>query len=118
MVHSGELGAARNKELRGDAMVNRHAGNEALTTAVLATGLPGNLASRRQQAHFGVMRTRLDDSAGLHPGCVAFSRAPPKRRSEFAALPQWFLYKEMVLSSQVRAPIVYPHTHHAFFAPP
>jgi ATP-dependent RNA helicase DHX36 len=37
----------------------------------------------------------------LHPGCVAFARAPPRRRSEWAALPQWFLYKEMVLSSQV-----------------
>lgn len=47
------------------------------------------------------MRTRLEDAAGLHPGCVAFQRAPPRRRSEQAALPQWFLYKEMVLSSQV-----------------
>jgi ATP-dependent RNA helicase DHX36 len=101
LVNSQDLGAARNKELKGDAVVNRHAGNEALTTAVLATGLPGNLANRRQQAHFGIMRTRLGDSAGLHPGSVAFSRAPPKRRSEIAALPQWFLYKEMVLSSQV-----------------
>ena len=53
-------GGGRNRELKHDADVNRHAGNEALTIAVLLTGLPGNLASRRQQAHFGVMRTRLE----------------------------------------------------------
>jgi hypothetical protein len=94
-------GGGRNRELKPDAEVNRHSSNEPLTVAVLLTGLPGNLASRRQQAHFGVMRTRVEDNAGLHPGCVAFARAPPRRRSEWAALPQWFLYKEMVLSSQV-----------------
>ena len=91
----------RNRELRGDAAVNRHAGNEPLTLAVLTTGLPGNLAARRSMAHFGVMRTRLEENAGLHPASVSFARAPPKRRSELAALPQWFLYREMVLSSQV-----------------
>ena len=103
LVHSGDLGygGRSSRELAADASVNRHASNEPLVTAVLLTGLPGNLASRRQQAHFGVMRTRLEDAAGLHPGCVAFQRAPPRRRSEQAALPQWFLYKEMVLSSQV-----------------
>ena len=103
LVHSGDLGygGRSSRELAADATVNRHASNEPLVTAVLLTGLPGNLASRRQQAHFGVMRTRLEDAAGLHPGCVAFQRAPPRRRSEQAALPQWFLYKEMVLSSQV-----------------
>lgn len=38
---------------------------------------------------------------GVHPAGVAFHRSPPKRRSEQAALPQWFMYKEMVLSSQM-----------------
>ena len=102
LVRRDDLGYdRRNKELRGDAAVNRHAGNEPLTLAVLTTGLPGNLASRRSMAHFGVMRTRLEENAGLHPASVSFARAPPKRRSELAALPQWFLYREMVLSSQV-----------------
>ena len=65
LVHAGDLGYGRNsKELRGDSIVNRHAGNEALTIAVLSSGLPGNLASRRQMAHFGIMRTRLSDNAG------------------------------------------------------
>jgi ATP-dependent RNA helicase DHX36 len=103
LVAASDLGygGGRNRELKADAEVNQHSGNEPLIVAVLLTGLPGNLASRRAQAHFGVMRTRVEDNAGLHPGCVAFARAPPKRRSEWAALPQWFLYKEMVLSSQV-----------------
>ena len=102
LVRRDDLGYdRRNRELRGDAAVNRHAGNEPLTLAVLTTGLPGNLASRRSMAHFGVMRTRLEENAGLHPASVSFARAPPKRRSELAALPQWFLYREMVLSSQV-----------------
>ena len=96
-----QYGGGRNKELRADAEANRHAANEALCVAVLLTGLPGNVASRRQQAHFGVMRTRLEEGAGLHPACVAFQRSPPRRRSEQAALPKWFLYKEMVQSSQV-----------------
>ena len=102
LVRRDDLGYdRRNRELRGDAEVNRHAGNESLTLAVLTTGLPGNLASRRSMAHFGVMRTRLEENAGLHPASVSFTRAPPKRRSEQTALPQWFLYREMVLSSQV-----------------
>ena len=102
LVRRDDLGYdRRNKELRGDAAVNRHAGNEPLTLAVLTTGLPGNLASRRSMAHFGVMRTRLEENAGFAPASVSFARAPPKRRSELAALPQWFLYREMVLSSQV-----------------
>ena len=103
LVAASDLGygGGRNRELKADAEVNQHSSNEPLIVAVLLTGLPGNLASRRAQAHFGVMRTRVEDNAGLHPGCVAFARAPPKRRSEWAALPQWFLYKEMVLSSQV-----------------
>ena len=102
LVRRDDLGYdRRNRELRGDAEVNRHAGNESLTLAVLTTGLPGNLASRRSMAHFGVMRTRLEENAGLHPASVSFTRAPPKSRSEQTALPQWFLYREMVLSSQV-----------------
>ena len=102
LVRRDDLGYdRRNRELRGEAEVNRHAGNESLTLAVLTTGLPGNLASRRSMAHFGVMRTRLEENAGLHPASVSFTRAPPKRRSEQTALPQWFLYREMVLSSQV-----------------
>ena len=67
-------GGGRNRELKADAEVNQHSSNEPLIVAVLLTGLPGNLASRRAQAHFGVMRTRVEDNAGLHPGCVAFAR--------------------------------------------
>ena len=103
LVRASDLGygGGRNRELKADAEVNQHSANEALVVAVLLAGLPGNLASRRSQAHFGVMRTRMEDNAGLHPGCVAFARTPPKLRSGWAALPQWFLYREMVLSSQV-----------------
>ena len=106
LVRGSDLGygsghRTRERELKADAEVNRHSGNEPLVVAVLLAGLPGNLASRRAQAHFGVMRTRIEDNAGLHPSCVAFARAPPRSRSGWAALPQWFLYKEMVLSSQV-----------------
>ena len=61
-------GGGRNKELRADAEATRHAANEALCVAVLLTGLPGNVASRRQQAHFGVMRTRLEEGAWAAPG--------------------------------------------------
>ena len=83
-------GGGRNRELKADAEVNQHSSNEPLIVAVLLTGLPGNLASRRAQAHFGVMRTRVGDNAGLHPGCVARARGPPRARG---VLPQWFLYK-------------------------
>ena len=34
----------------------------------------------------------------MHPSAVAFHRKPPRERQ---ALPPWFLYREMVLSSQV-----------------
>ena len=101
LVHAGDLGYGAKKELKADAVVNRHAGNEALTTAVLTTGVPGNLASRRRQSHFGVMRTRLEATAGLHPASVSFHRSPPRGRYGQAQLPDWFMYKEMVLSSQV-----------------
>ena len=41
LVRRDDLGYdRRNRELRGDAEVNRHAGNESLTLAVLTTGLP------------------------------------------------------------------------------
>ena len=44
-------------------------------------------------AHFGTMRTQLSDNAGLHPASVNYVRQPPKKRSESAALSQWFLYR-------------------------
>jgi ATP-dependent RNA helicase DHX36 len=87
-------------ELSGNAVVNRHAQNEALITAVLATGFPSNLAARRTHAHFGVMRTEREDNAGIHPGSVVFHRAPPRGRDQ-AALADWVMYSEMVSSSQV-----------------
>jgi len=83
--------------LRSDAMANRNADNELLHTAVLASGLPGNISSRRQLGSFGTLRTRTESHAGLHPSSVTFHRKPPKG----VKLPSWYLYREMVLSSQV-----------------
>lgn len=89
----------RNKQLREDASVNQNADNDVLYQAVWATGLPGNLSSRRRLSHFGTLRTRMEDHAGLHPSSVAFHRKPS--RVAGAKTPRWFLYQEMVLSSQV-----------------
>ena len=86
------------KTLRFDASVNLNASNESLFTAVWAAGLPGNIASRRPFGNFGTLRTRTEEHAGLHPSSVAFHRKPPRDRTP---LPVWFLYKEMMLSSQV-----------------
>lgn len=93
-----ESRSANKKTLRYDASVNYNAGNDSLFTAVWAAGLPGNIASRRQLGNFGTLRTRTENHAGLHPSSVAFHRKPPRDRTP---LPRWFLYKEMMLSSQV-----------------
>lgn len=87
----------RTYALRSDAFVNRNSDNELLHTAVLASGLPGNISSRRQLGSFGTLRTRTESHAGLHPSSVTFHRKPPKG----VKLPIWYLYREMVLSSQV-----------------
>ena len=84
--------------LRTDAAVNRNADNELLHTAVLSTGLPGNISSRRKLGSFGTLRTRTEKHAGLHPSSVMFHRKPPDGR---VTLPSWYLYREMVLSFQV-----------------
>jgi ATP-dependent RNA helicase DHX36 len=86
------------KTLRYDATVNFNSANESLFTAVWASGLPGNIAARRQFGSFGTLRTRTEEHSGLHPSSVAFHRKPPR---DGTPLPQWFLYKEMMLSSQV-----------------
>jgi ATP-dependent RNA helicase DHX36 len=96
--HDLESRSANKKTLRYDASVNYNAGNESLFTAVWAAGLPGNIAARRQLGNFGTLRTRTENHAGLHPSSVAFHRKPPRDRTP---LPRWFLYKEMMLSSQV-----------------
>mmetsp|Transcript_33026 Transcript_33026/g.69511 ORF Transcript_33026/g.69511 Transcript_33026/m.69511 type:complete len:1352 (-) Transcript_33026:200-4255(-) len=100
LVDSSDLKRAgyKKQELQSDALVNRNADNEMLYTAVLATGLPGNLSSRRQLGSFGTLRTRMEAHTGLHPSSVTFHRKPPKGREQ---LPSWYLYREMVLSSQV-----------------
>jgi len=100
LVDTSDLTRAGYKKyaLRHDATVNRNADNEMLHTAVLATGLPGNIASRRQLGSFGTLRTRTESHSGLHPSSVQFHRKPPKGR---VRLPSWYLYSEMVLSSQV-----------------
>jgi len=88
----------RTYALRSNAMANRNSENELLHTAVLASGLPGNISSRRQLGAFGTLRTRTESHAGLHPSSVTFHRKPPKGGVK---LPSWYLYREMVLSSQV-----------------
>ena len=91
-------GRHRKQTLRRDAEVNRNADVEKLYTAIWATAFPGNLASRRPLGNFGTLRTRLDDHAGLRPSSVMFLRKPPQKRKK---LPNWYLYRELVLSSQV-----------------
>ena len=96
--HDLEGYSSSKKTLRFDATVNHNSGNESLFAAVWAAGLPGNIAARRQIGNFGTLRTRMEDHAGLHPSSVAFHRKPPRDRTP---LPRWFLYREMMLSSQV-----------------
>ena len=88
-----------NMVLRSDAEVNKNADLEYLQVALWATGLPDSLAARRQLGNFGTLRTRMENHAGLHPSSVTFHRRPPQDRD--AKLPPWFLYREMILSSQV-----------------
>jgi HrpA-like RNA helicase len=88
----------RSKQLREGASVNQNADVDALYSAIWATGLPGNLGVRRKLGSFGTFRTRYEDHAGLHPSSVAFHRKPPRDRVRLA---RWFVYHEMVLSSQV-----------------
>ncbi|KAL7540793.1 hypothetical protein ACHAXR_010394 [Thalassiosira sp. AJA248-18] len=100
LVHKNDLARSygRNQQLRRDASVNRNAGTVSLYSAVWAGGIPDNLAARRQLGSFGTLRSRTENHAGLHPSSVAFHRKPPKQRQQ---LPLWFVYREMVLSSQV-----------------
>lgn len=92
----------RNSSLRWDASVNENADNDKLYTAIWSTAFPGNLAARRKiGGDFGTLRTRLSSHAGLHPSSVAFHRKPPRREERRKIkLPSWYLYREMVLSSQ------------------
>lgn len=89
----------RNASLRHDADVNRNSYNEALYGAVWASAFPDNLASRRPGGNQRTLRTRLDNHTGLHPSSVAFARRPSNgyRRDG----PSWYVYREMVQSSQV-----------------
>jgi ATP-dependent RNA helicase DHX36 len=96
--HDLEGYSSSKKTLRFDATVNHNSGNDSLFAAVWAAGLPGNIAARRQIGNFGTLRTRMEEHAGLHPSSVAFHRKPPRDRTP---LPRWFLYREMMLSSQV-----------------
>jgi len=96
--HSDLEGRRKDKSLRWDAEVNKNADNERLYTALWATAFPENLASRRPLGSFGTLRTRLDEHAGLHPSSVTFHRRPPRNWKQ---LPSWYLYREMVLSSQI-----------------
>mmetsp|Transcript_10497 Transcript_10497/g.15021 ORF Transcript_10497/g.15021 Transcript_10497/m.15021 type:complete len:372 (+) Transcript_10497:1-1116(+) len=89
----------RSLTLRWDAEVNLNSDNEKLYTAIWATAFPGNLASRRPLGAFGTLRTRLEHNAGLHPSSVMFHRRPPTNGR--TKLPSWYLYREMVLSSQI-----------------
>ena len=90
-------GRQRKPKLRWDAEVNKNADIEKLFSAIWATAFPGNLASRRPLGSFGTLRTRLDQHAGLHPSSVLFHRKPTRGQR----LPYWYLYREMVLSSQI-----------------
>ena len=93
------MGRRRSPVLVSDAEVNRNAGSNYLQVALWASGLPDCLASRRQLGHFGTLRTRMENHAGLHPSSVLFHRKPPQDRT--VKLPDWFLYREMIQSSQV-----------------
>lgn len=88
---------SRKPTLRRDAEVNKNADHEKLYTAIWASAFPGNLASRRPLASFGTLRTRSDEHAGLHPSSVMFLRKPQRGKRQ----PHWYLYREMVLSSQI-----------------
>jgi HrpA-like RNA helicase len=101
LVHKNDLVNYRSKkkELRVDASVNRNTGVESLHIALWASGLPDNLASRREIESFGTLRTRSERHAGLHPSSVAFHRRPPRHTP--TPLPSWFLYREMAMTSQV-----------------
>lgn len=101
LVPNSDLeGRGRRRQLRQRASVNRNADSELLCTALWSCGLPDNLASRRQLGHFGTLRTRTEQHAGLHPSSVLFHRKPPTDIPTHK-LPQLFFYREMVLSSQV-----------------
>ena len=101
LVPNNDLeGRGRRRQLRQRASVNRNADSELLYTALWSCGLPDNLASRRQLGHFGTLRTRTEQHAGLHPSSVLFHRKPPTDIPTHK-LPQLFFYREMVLSSQV-----------------
>lgn len=101
LVSKDDLSDHRSKSmtLGNDAQVNENAHLEYLQVALWATGLPDSLAARRPLGNFGTLRTRMENHAGLHPSSVAFFRKPPQDRS--LKLPAWFLYREMILSSQV-----------------
>lgn len=92
-------GRRRNPVLVDGAEVNQNAHSEYLQVALWASGLPDSLASRRKLGHFGTLRTRTENHAGLHPSSVLFHRKPPEDRS--VQLPDWFLYREMIQSSQL-----------------
>jgi ATP-dependent RNA helicase DHX36 len=100
LVPNNDLTRARGKttELLENASVNRNSRVDLLFSAIWACGLPGNLAARRRLGNFGTFRTRSEEHAGLHPSSVAFHRKPPRGGVD---LPRWFVYHEMVLSSQV-----------------
>mmetsp|Transcript_2780 Transcript_2780/g.6062 ORF Transcript_2780/g.6062 Transcript_2780/m.6062 type:complete len:1433 (+) Transcript_2780:632-4930(+) len=92
---------SRKRTLRRAATVNENANNEQLYKAIWGAAFPLNLAARRRQGSFGTLRTRMSDHAGLHPSSVTFWRRPPQDRTDRRNLPSWYLYQEMVLSSQV-----------------
>ena len=77
LVHSGIWGTAGDRPASSPPTgVNRHASNEPLVTAVLLTGLPGNLrpgGNRRPPGDAHATGGR----AGLHPGCVRSSARRP-----------------------------------------
>lgn len=100
LVQNSDLIKSRGKrkEFRHDASVNRNAGVDVLVSAVWATGVPDNLAARRQLGKFGTLRSKTENHAGLHPSSVVFHQKPPRERRP---LPRWYFYREMVLSSQV-----------------
>jgi hypothetical protein len=89
---------AISKQLREGASVNQNADVDALYSAVWVMGLPGYLGVRRKLGSFGTFRTHSEEHAGLHPSSVAFHCKPPRDRVRLAC---WFVYHEMVLSSQV-----------------
>jgi HrpA-like RNA helicase len=83
--------------LKADSSLNANSKNELLHNAVLASSIPGNISSRRRLSNFGTLRTRMEGHAELHPSSVSFFRKPPRDVN----LPTWYLYRDMVLSSQV-----------------